>query len=111
MMNAIGAGYYVSTAGKIVVFAIAATSLNLVLGYGGMLGRLLPGASPGLLAFEHGRVGQRYLLGGENLSMREVFGPRSSPPPAGRTSSRSDFSSVRRGTLCHELWFASAFTS
>jgi dihydroflavonol-4-reductase len=27
-----------------------------------------------LLAFEHGRAGQRYLLGGENLSMREVFG-------------------------------------
>lgn len=27
-----------------------------------------------LLAFEHGRVGQRYLLGGENVSMREVFG-------------------------------------
>jgi dihydroflavonol-4-reductase len=27
-----------------------------------------------LLAFEHGRVGQRYLLGGENLTLREVFG-------------------------------------
>lgn len=26
-----------------------------------------------LLAWEHGRSGQRYLLGGENLSMREVF--------------------------------------
>jgi dihydroflavonol-4-reductase len=26
-----------------------------------------------LLAFERGRVGQRYLLGGENLSMRETF--------------------------------------
>jgi hypothetical protein len=26
-----------------------------------------------LLAFERGRAGQRYLLGGENLSMREVF--------------------------------------
>ncbi len=37
LMNAGGAGYYVSTAGKIVVFAIAATSLNLVLGYGGMV--------------------------------------------------------------------------
>ena len=37
LMNAVGAGYYVSTAGKIVVFAIAATSLNLVLGYGGMV--------------------------------------------------------------------------
>ncbi|MGZ5236469.1 MAG: ABC transporter permease subunit, partial [Caldimonas sp.] len=36
-MQALGAGYYVSTAGKIAVFAIAATSLNLVLGYGGMV--------------------------------------------------------------------------
>ena len=27
-----------------------------------------------LLAFERGRAGQRYLLGGENLSMREAFG-------------------------------------
>jgi len=26
------------------------------------------------LAFEHGRCGERYLLGGENLSLREVFG-------------------------------------
>ncbi len=26
-----------------------------------------------LLAYEHGRAGQRYLLGGENLTMREVF--------------------------------------
>jgi dihydroflavonol-4-reductase len=26
-----------------------------------------------LLAFEHGRSGERYLLGGENLSLREVF--------------------------------------
>jgi len=26
-----------------------------------------------LLAFEHGRAGQRYLLGGENLTMRAVF--------------------------------------
>ena len=36
-MQTLGAGYYVSTAGRIVVFAIAATSLNLVLGYGGMV--------------------------------------------------------------------------
>ena len=36
-MQALGAGYYVSTAGKVLVFAIAATSLNLVLGYGGMV--------------------------------------------------------------------------
>ena len=28
-MQALGAGYYVSTAGKIVVFAIAATSLKI----------------------------------------------------------------------------------
>ena len=37
LLQALGAGYYVSTAGRIVVFAIAATSLNLVLGYGGMV--------------------------------------------------------------------------
>jgi branched-chain amino acid transport system permease protein len=37
LLQAIGAGYYVSTAGRIAVFAIAATSLNLVLGYGGMV--------------------------------------------------------------------------
>jgi branched-chain amino acid transport system permease protein len=36
-LRAIGADYYLSTAGRIVVFAIAATSLNLVLGYGGMV--------------------------------------------------------------------------
>ncbi len=37
VLRALGLDYYVSTAGKIVVFAIAATSLNLVLGYGGMV--------------------------------------------------------------------------
>jgi len=37
LMEAAGFGYYVSTAGRILVFAIAATSLNLVLGYGGMV--------------------------------------------------------------------------
>ncbi|MEO5883242.1 MAG: branched-chain amino acid ABC transporter permease [Caldimonas sp.] len=37
LLHALGLDYYVSTAGKIVVFAIAATSLNLVLGYGGMV--------------------------------------------------------------------------
>jgi branched-chain amino acid transport system permease protein len=37
LLQAVGAGYYVSTAGRIAVFAIAATSLNLVLGYGGMV--------------------------------------------------------------------------
>ena len=37
LLQALGVGYYVSTAGRIVVYAIAATSLNLVLGYGGMV--------------------------------------------------------------------------
>jgi branched-chain amino acid transport system permease protein len=37
LLQALGADYYTSTAGRIVVFAIAATSLNLVLGYGGMV--------------------------------------------------------------------------
>ncbi len=36
-MQALGWGYYISTADRIVVYAIAATSLNLVLGYGGMV--------------------------------------------------------------------------
>ncbi len=36
-MQAFGWGYYISTADRIVVYAIAATSLNLVLGYGGMI--------------------------------------------------------------------------
>jgi len=37
LLTALGADYYVSLAGRIVVYAIAATSLNLVLGYGGMV--------------------------------------------------------------------------
>ncbi|MEO6032226.1 MAG: branched-chain amino acid ABC transporter permease [Burkholderiaceae bacterium] len=37
LLEALGADYYVSMAGRIVVYAIAATSLNLVLGYGGMV--------------------------------------------------------------------------
>ena len=37
VLRVLGLDFYVSTAGKIVVFAIAATSLNLVLGYGGMV--------------------------------------------------------------------------
>ena len=36
-MQALGVDFYLSTAGKIVVYAIAATSLNLVLGYGGLV--------------------------------------------------------------------------
>ena len=37
LLDAFGAGFYLSFASRIVVFAIAATSLNLVLGYGGMV--------------------------------------------------------------------------
>jgi branched-chain amino acid transport system permease protein len=37
LLDALGAGFYLSFASRIVVFAIAATSLNLVLGYGGMV--------------------------------------------------------------------------
>ena len=37
MLEALGAGYYLSLASRIVIYAIAATSLNLVLGYGGMV--------------------------------------------------------------------------
>ncbi len=36
-LRALGLDYYLSLASRIVVFAIAATSLNLVLGYGGMV--------------------------------------------------------------------------
>jgi branched-chain amino acid transport system permease protein len=37
LLQAMGADFYLSVASKIVVFAIAATSLNLLLGYGGMV--------------------------------------------------------------------------
>lgn len=37
VLRALGADFYLSVASKIVVFAIAATSLNLLLGYGGMV--------------------------------------------------------------------------
>ncbi len=37
LLHALGADYYLSFATRIVVFAIAATSLNLLLGYGGMV--------------------------------------------------------------------------
>ena len=37
LMQALGASFYVSMAGRVLVYAIAATSLNLVLGYGGMV--------------------------------------------------------------------------
>ena len=37
LMQALGADFYISMGGRVVVAAIAATSLNLVLGYGGMV--------------------------------------------------------------------------
>jgi len=37
LLDALGASFYVSFAGRVLVYAIAATSLNLVLGYGGMV--------------------------------------------------------------------------
>ncbi len=37
LLRALGADYYLSVASRILVFAIAATSLNLLLGYGGMV--------------------------------------------------------------------------
>ena len=37
LLDALGVSYYVSFAGRVLVYAIAATSLNLVLGYGGMV--------------------------------------------------------------------------
>ena len=37
VLGALGADYYLSLASRVVVYAIAATSLNLVLGYGGMV--------------------------------------------------------------------------
>ena len=36
-LDALGASFYISMAGRILVYAIAATCLNLVLGYGGMV--------------------------------------------------------------------------
>jgi branched-chain amino acid transport system permease protein len=37
LLDVLGASYYISFAGRVLVYAIAATSLNLVLGYGGMV--------------------------------------------------------------------------
>src|SRR5262245_16998073 len=37
LLHAFGVSFYVSFAGRVLVYAIAATSLNLVLGYGGMV--------------------------------------------------------------------------
>jgi branched-chain amino acid transport system permease protein len=37
LLDALDASFYVSFAGRVLVYAIAATSLNLVLGYGGMV--------------------------------------------------------------------------
>ena len=37
VLDAFGMGYYLSLASRVLVYAIAASSLNLVLGYGGMV--------------------------------------------------------------------------
>ncbi len=37
LLHALGAVFYVSFASRIMIYAIAATSLNLILGYGGMV--------------------------------------------------------------------------
>ncbi len=37
VMKALGEEFYVSVASRIMVYAIAATSLNLILGYGGLV--------------------------------------------------------------------------
>jgi branched-chain amino acid transport system permease protein len=37
VLDALGMGYYLSLASRVLVYAIAASSLNLVLGYGGMV--------------------------------------------------------------------------
>lgn len=37
LLEALGASFYISFGGRVLVYAIAATSLNLVLGYGGMV--------------------------------------------------------------------------
>ncbi|HSW23223.1 MAG TPA: branched-chain amino acid ABC transporter permease, partial [Burkholderiaceae bacterium] len=37
LLQLLGASFYISMAGRVLVYAIAATSLNLVLGYGGMV--------------------------------------------------------------------------
>jgi branched-chain amino acid transport system permease protein len=37
LMQAMDAGFYISLASRVLIYAIAATSLNLVLGYGGMV--------------------------------------------------------------------------
>ena len=62
--SALGADFYLSLASRIVIYAIAATSLNLVLGYGGMVSlrprRLLRRSAPtstGILVSEGVRSG------------------------------------------------------
>src|SRR3954467_3313024 len=37
VMQSLDQGYYVTMASRILIYALAATSLNLVLGYGGMI--------------------------------------------------------------------------
>ena len=35
--NAVGEGFYIALASRILIFALAATSLNFILGFGGMV--------------------------------------------------------------------------
>ena len=55
-----------------------------------------------LLAYEHGQAGRRYLLGGENLTMREVFaaicGRRRAPGAEDRGALERR---IRGGMACH----------
>ena len=92
VLEALGADYYLSLASRILVYAIAATSLNLVLGYGGMvsfghaafvgLGAYVTGIliSQGVVSgFAHGLVsvavvaGAALLIGAISLRTRGVY--------------------------------------
>ena len=68
-LDALGASFYISMAGRILVYAIAATSLNLVLGYGGMVS-FGHAAFVGLGAYVTGvMVSEGQLNGGAHLSL------------------------------------------
>ena len=63
LLQALGAEFYLSTASRILIFAIAATSLNLALGYGGMVS-LGHAAFFGLGAYATGVMLHEGVLGG-----------------------------------------------
>jgi branched-chain amino acid transport system permease protein len=62
ILRALGADFYLSLASRVVVFAIAATSLNLLLGYGGMVS-LGHAAFVGLGAYASGVLLSEGVLG------------------------------------------------